>query len=85
MPASNCQKLLGEQYGMSLIELGLLGFEPMTHALVKSTIKIGKDPACSIAGFHVLFITDSAQLTNAINFEYLLTQPSPVSFFRYCS
>ena len=52
---------------MSLIKLGLLGFDSMTHALVKSTIKIGKDPACSIAGFHVLFIIDSnvVQLTNA--------------------
>ena len=79
MPASNRQKLLGEQYGMSLIELGLLGFEPMTHAF-KSTIKIGKYPVHFIAGFQVLFIIDRAQLTNAINFEYLLTQPSPISF-----
>ena len=48
MPASNRQKLFGEQYGMSLIKLG------HDHALVKSTVQIGKDPVYSIAGFHVL-------------------------------
>ena len=75
MPASNRQKLFGEKYGMSLIKLGLLGFEPTTMRWLNQ-----KDSVYSIAGFHVLFIIDSAQLTNAINFEHLLTQPSPVSF-----
>ena len=44
--------------------MSLIRFEPMTihHTLVKTAIQIGKDPVYSIAGFHVFYIIDSAEL-----------------------